>query len=129
MTEGWNMPNLQEVFNRIKETKRKAKEIKRMYKDELEASSEYREVLEKLEVLKARKKQIEIQTKEASSGEFAKLDAYKMHVKTDNELLSDLAFNSLVAGETVKVTDEAEQEYEPVFTVRFKKAHLVRKEN
>lgn len=120
------MPDIQSVFNRIKETKRKAKEIKRMYKDSLEQNQQYRETLEKLEVLKAKKKQIEIETKEASSGEFAKLDAYNMHVKTDNELLSDLAFNSLVAGETVSVKDESDQEYEPVFTVRFKKAHLVR---
>ncbi len=122
------MPNIQEVFNRIKETKRKAKEINRMYKDELETNGEYRELLEKLELLKAKKKQIEEQTKQMSAGEFAKLDAYKMHVKTDSELLSDLAFNSLVAGETVAVKDENEEDYEPIFTVRFKKAHLVQKE-
>lgn len=123
------MPNVQEVFNRIKETKRKAKEIKRMYKDSLESSMEYRDVLDKLEALKARKKQIETQVKEESSGEFAKLDAYKMHVKTDNELLSDLALNTLMSGETVEVKDENDEAYEPVFTVRFKKAHLVQKHN
>lgn len=122
------MPNVQEVFNRIKDTKRKAKEIKRMYKDSLEASFEYREVLEKLEAIKARKKQLELQIQEESAGEFAKLDAYKMHIKTDNELLSDLALNSLVAGEAVEVKDENEEAYEPVFTVRFKKAHLIQKE-
>ncbi len=122
------MANVQEVFNRIKDTKRKAKEIKRMYKDSLEASFEYREVLEKLEALKARKKQLETQIKEESAGEFAKLDAYKMHIKNDNELLSDIALNTLMAGETVQVKDENDEEYEPVFTVRFKKAHLVQKE-
>lgn len=122
------MANVQEVFNRIKDTKRKAKEIKRMYKDSLEASFEYREVLEKLEALKARKKQLETQIKEESAGEFAKLDAYKMHIKNDNELLSDIALNTLMAGETVQVKDENDDEYEPVFTVRFKKAHLVQKE-
>lgn len=122
------MSNVQEVFNRIKDTKRKAKEIKRMYKDSLEASFEYREVLEKLEALKARKKQLETQIKEESAGEFAKLDAYKMHIKNDNELLSDIALNTLMAGETVQVKDENDEEYEPVFTVRFKKAHLVQKE-
>ena len=122
------MANVQEVFNRIKETKRKAKEIKRMYKDSLEASFEYREVLEKLETLKARKKQLETQIKEESAGEFAKLDAYKMHIKSDNELLSDIALNTLMSGETVQVKDENDEEYEPVFSVRFKKAHLVQKE-
>jgi DNA polymerase III delta prime subunit len=122
------MPNVQEVFDRIKDTKRKAKEIKRMYKDALESSGEYRDVLDKLETLKARKKQIETQVKEASLGEFKKLDAYKMHVKTDNELLSDLALNSLTSGETVVVKDENGEAYEPVFTVRFKKGRLVQQQ-
>ncbi len=122
------MADIQSVFNRIKETKRKAKEIKRMYKDALESSFEYREVLEKLENIKARKKQLETQIKEESAGEFAKLDAYKMHIKTDNELLSDLAMNTLMAGETVTVKDENEEAYEPIFSVRFKKAGLVQKE-
>lgn len=117
------MQNVQEVFNRIKETKRKAKEVKQMYKDALESSHEYTDILEKLEVLKARKKQIESQVKEEQAADFKKLDAYKMHVKTDTELLSDLALNSLIKGESVSVTDEHEQAYEPVFTVRFKKAN------
>jgi hypothetical protein len=123
------MPDIQEVFNRIKETKRKAKEVKQMYEDELETSAEYRDIVEKLEVLKARKKQIEQQIKDSQSGEFKKLDAYKMHVKNDTELLSDLVLNDLIKGQTVAVKDEQEQEYEPVFSVRFKKATVMQKES
>ncbi len=119
------MATVQEVFNRIKETKRKVKEVKQMYKDELETSAEYRDVVEKFEIFKAKKKEIEQQVKQNQEGEFRKLDAYKMHVKTDTELLSDLAFNSLIKGETVSVKDEHEQDYEPVFTVRFKKANQI----
>lgn len=119
------MATVQDIFNRIKETKRKAKEVSQMYKDELETSAEYRDVSEKLEMLKARKKEIEMQVKNAQEAEFRKLDAYKMHVKNDTELLSDLAFNTLLKGETVVVKDEHEQDYEPVFTVRFKKANII----
>lgn len=122
------MPDVQEVFNRIKETKRKAREVKQMYKDELESSAEYRDVIEKLEILKARKKEIEEYTKAQQEGEFRKLDAYKMHVKTDSELLSDLALNTLMKGETVNVKDENDQDYEPVFTVRFKKATIIQQQ-
>lgn len=118
---------IQEVFNRIKETKQKAKEIKVMYKDALEGTHEYKEICEKLEVLKAKKKQIENSTKEESGGEFKKLDAYKMHIKTDNELLSDLAINNLIEGKVVRLKDEHDQEYEPVFAVRFKKANVAGK--
>lgn len=116
------MSNLQEVFNRIQETKNKAKEIRKMYKDSLNGSHEYQEILEKLESLKARKKQIETELKEDSMNDFRKLDAYKMHLKTDLEMLSDLALNQFVSGETVEVKDENDQKYEPVFSVRFKKA-------
>ncbi len=116
------MQDLQEVFNRIRETKQKAKEIKQMYKDALNSSQEYNDILEKLDNLKIRKKQIETDLKEDSSNDFKQLDAYRMHVKTDNELLSDLAINKLMAGETIEIKDGEDQRYEPQFSVRFKKA-------
>lgn len=116
------MNDLQEVFNRIRETKSKQKEIRQMYKDELAASHEYQEILDKLETLKARKKQIETELKNDNTNNFKQLDAYKMHVKTDMEVLSDLALNKLMAGETVEVKDQDDQKYEPLFSVRFKKA-------
>ncbi len=116
------MNDLQEVFNRIRETRNKAKEIRKIYKDSLIAHQEYQEVVEKLDNLKLRKKQIELEIKTDQQAEFQKLDAYKMHVKNDIEMLSDLALNKLVSGETVEVVDEAGDKYEPLFTVKFKKA-------
>ncbi len=116
------MNDLQEVFNRIRETRNKAKEIRKIYKDSLIANQEYQEIVEKLDALKMRKKQIETETKNDQMADFQKLDAYKMHVKNDIEMLSDLALNKLVSGETVEVTDEAGDKYEPLFTVKFKKA-------
>jgi len=115
------MQDIQEVFNRIKETKQKQKELRKMYKDSLGASSEYKDILEKLENLKIRKKQIETELKEDTMNDFKQMDAYRMHVKTDNELLSDLAINKLMAGETIEITDGEDNRYEPTFSVRFKK--------
>ncbi len=43
------MNDLQEVFNRIRETRNKAKEIRKMYKDSLIAHQEYQQVAEKLD--------------------------------------------------------------------------------
>ena len=116
------MNDLQEVFNRIRETRNKAKEIRKIYKDSLVSNQEYQEIVEKLDALKMRKKQIETETKNDQMADFRKLDAYKMHVKNDTEMLSDLALNKLMSGETVEVTDEAGGKYEPLFTVKFKKA-------
>jgi hypothetical protein len=116
------MNDLQEIFNRIRETRNKAKEIRKMYKDSLIAHQEYQKIIEKIDNLKLRKKQIEMEIREDQMVDFQKLDAYKMHVKNDEELLSDLALNKLVTGETVEVVDEAGDKYEPLFTVKFKKA-------
>jgi len=115
------MNDLQEVFNRIRETKSKAKEIKKAFKDELLSNQEYVSIIEKLDAFKMRKKQIEHDTMEAGVADFQKLDAYKVHIKNDKEMLSDLALNKLVSGETVEVVDETNDKYEPLFAVNFKK--------
>lgn len=116
------MQDLQAVFNRIRETKQKQKELRKMYKDALSASAEYKDILEKLENLKIKKKQIETEVKEDTLNDFKQMDAYRMHVKTDMELLSDLAINKLMSGETVEIKDAEDNRYEPQFSVRFKKA-------
>ncbi|HMQ01663.1 MAG TPA: hypothetical protein PKD79_01170 [Candidatus Doudnabacteria bacterium] len=116
------MNELKTVFERIKQTKQKQKEIRTQYKDVLAQNVEYQQLLEKLDALKARKKEIETVAKAELEGEFQKLDAYRMHIQNDQELMSDLAINQLMAGETVELVDENDQKYEPIFTVRFKKA-------
>jgi len=116
------MSNLQEIFIRIQETKNKTRQVRKMYRDALDSSGEYQEILKKTEALKMRKKQIETALKEDSLNDFKKLDAYKMHIKTDMEMLSDVALNDLMAGKTVEVVDEHNQKYEPLFSVKFKKA-------
>ncbi len=116
------MQDIKEIFDRIRETKLKQKELRKMYKDELESSGEYQNLLEKIDQLKLRKKQIETDIKDNNAGNFKALDAYKMYVKTDMELLSDVAFNKLVSGETVEIVDGDNNRYQPVFSVRFKKA-------
>ncbi len=119
--------DLQDIFNRIHVSKREQKEIKAMYRDTLESSAEYKDIAEKIEQLKARKKEIEQQAKNDLGKDYEKIDLLKLHIKQDNELLSDLALNKLLAGEQIVIKDEADQAYEPVFTVRFKKGSIVQK--
>lgn len=115
------MADIQEIFNRILETKKKQKDIKSAYRDALAASEEYKTIIDKMTELRARKKQIENSTKQDFSGEFQKLDDYKIDLESDNTMLSDAAFSKLVKGETVAVIDEYNNNYEPLFTVKFKK--------
>ncbi|MFA6547516.1 MAG: hypothetical protein WCT11_01055 [Candidatus Magasanikbacteria bacterium] len=115
------MADIQEIFNRILETKKKQKDIKSAYRDALASSEEYKTIEDKLKDLRARKKQIENSIKQDFSGEFQKLDDFKVDLESDNTMLSDAAFSKLVKGETVAVIDEYNNNYEPLFTVKFKK--------
>jgi hypothetical protein len=115
------MANIQEIFNRIQENKREKRGYMDMYKDALDSSKEYKEILEKLKELKAQKKEIELRTQEEMGNDYTKIDILSLDMKHDQEMLSDVALNTLIKGEPVKVVDKDQKEYEPVFTVRFRK--------
>jgi len=116
------MQDIQEIFNRIQEVKKKQKEIKSTYKEALASSAEYVDLCGKMKNLRERKKQIENSVKQDFSSEFTKIEDYSIDIESDNTLLSDAALSKLMKGETVSVTDEYNNNYEPLFTVKFKKA-------
>lgn len=115
------MQDIQEIFNRIQEIKKKQKDIRSAYKDALATSQEYKELDDKIKALRMRKKQIETATKANFSGEFTKLEDFAIDLESDNTMLSDAALSKLMKGETVEVKDEYDQTYEPQFSVKFKK--------
>jgi cobalamin biosynthesis protein CobT len=115
------MRSLQEVFDRVEETKTEQRNIKQMYKDALDSSREYQDILDKIKKLKIQKKEIEDGAQADLGKEWEKLDLLKLHIREDKEMLADLAVSALIKGEPVKVEDKNKHEYEPVFSVRFKK--------
>ena len=113
---------LADVFKRIQSNKKDASEIKKIYKDVLSVTGEYQEVLENIEVLKLRKKKIEAGVQADYKEEFDRLEGLKLNISSDSQLLSDIALTELVAGDTVvNIIDENKVEYEPSFSVKFKK--------
>ncbi len=117
------MKDLQEVWSRLQKTKQKQKEIRTSYKDALAGSADYVKAVEDLKTLREKKKQIEIDVRRDFSSEFNQLETLRADAETDQELLSDIALNTFVKGETVRVTDEYENNYEPIFLVKFKKVY------
>ena len=115
------MQNIQEIFNRIQVNKKKQKDIRTAYKDALASSLEYQELTEKLKTMREKKKQIEQTTKEQFSSEFIKLDDLKIDIESDQEMLNDIALSKVMKGESIAITDEYDNEYEPLFSVKFKK--------
>jgi predicted nuclease with TOPRIM domain len=116
------MSNIQEVFDRIQKTKKEQKEIRNMYRDALSHSGRYQENIEKLKKLKEEKKMLENEIKLEMRAEFDKMEILKNELQNDIMLLSDAALSRLMEGKVVEVTDQNEQKYEPIFTVRFKKS-------
>ena len=116
------MQDLQEIFSRIQVTKKQAKDIRSAYKDALAGSGEYVEIIEKIKTLRERKKQIENTIKNDFSGEFTKLEDFKVDLESDNTMLADAAITKMMKGEKVEVVDEYNNTYEPEFKVKFKKS-------
>lgn len=115
------MPNIQDIFARLQEAKRKQRAIKVAYKDALETSVPYQQALTKYQDARSAKKQIEQSIKAEFRSEWDEIERLQRDAKTDTELLSDAALNQLVRGEVIRVTDDDAREYEPVFSVRFQK--------
>lgn len=115
------MIEAQEVFNRIKDKQREQKILRETYRNLQTNSTAYQEVIEELKILKDKKKKIEDGFKAEMKTELAQLDGLKSDIASDREMLSDIALTQLIKGEKVGVTDEYNNKYEPMFTVRFKK--------
>lgn len=113
------MKKLQEVFNEIQDKKREQREINKFIRDALASSSEYQDIKSKLESLRTRKKQLE---GSARAPYDEKLDLIKLNLRDLMQNLSDIALNNLMKGERVEIMDTDKGKFEPVFSVRFKKA-------
>lgn len=115
------MPSLEEVHGRLRAKAREKSELQKAFKDELASHPRYQQVVEQFKALKEEKKSIENQTWAASSADAQKLDLLTLDIKSDREMLSDLALNLYVKGQTVEILDERQVRWIPKFSVSFKK--------
>jgi len=112
---------LPDVFKRLQDKKKEQRDLRAMYRDALSVNGQYKEISEELEALKLKKKKIEAGVQAELKEEFDKLEGLKLNIAGDAQVLSDLAVGQLARGEAIKIVDENNIEYEPVFTVRFAK--------
>lgn len=111
--------SLQEVHSRLKEKKAKRRDMNKMQQDELSVHARYQELCEEMTKLREEKKSIENELRNAADAQ--ELEALKIDIKTDHELLADIALNLYIANEPVEIVDEYNARWVPVFTVRFTK--------
>ena len=115
------MRDIQEVYNELQETKKGQKDIKREYKDALVNANEYEETVEKLKELREKKKQIESITQDRLGARWDELERLKAKTDELSQMLTDIAMSELMAGKTIALKDEYDNNYEPVYKITFKK--------
>jgi len=115
------MQDLQEIFNRINENKKKLKDLSSSYKDALRNSQEYMDITDELKTVREKKKRTETAIKDQFAAEITQMEDLKIDIASDQEMLSDISMTMFMKGEQVKVTDEFDNEFEPIFRVTFKK--------
>ena len=116
------MRSIQETFDRIREIRKEQKELKEMYKDALVQADKYEEIVEQIKELREEKKQVEARIQAEMGKAYEKLEDLKHEMESEKEMMNDIAISTLMKGETVMVTDEYQNSYEPQYSVKFKKA-------
>ncbi len=114
------MQSLHEIYTRLKLKKAERKDLKTSFQDALRTHDRYQELIEEITKLKAEKKSIEneILSREMDK---AKLEELNLDIKTDHELISDIALTMYVSGEPVEIVDDFNTKWVPAFKVTFKK--------
>ncbi|MDP2692989.1 MAG: hypothetical protein Q8O88_05110 [bacterium] len=113
--------NIQDIFMRIQEKKAEMKDLKSVCKQIQDNSGEYMEIEENLKTLREKRKSVLGTILSQCSGEVTKIEDLKIDIESDQEMLNDMAMLSYTKGETIEIKDKYDNEYEPIFSVKFKK--------
>jgi hypothetical protein len=117
------MPQLEEVYARLNESKSRAREIKNMMRDELTHSERYKEIKDEIKTLREEAKSIENEVSGGMQKDMEELDGLKSEIQADTELLADIALNMYVNQQTVEIVDENDVKWAPQFKVNFKRSN------
>lgn len=112
---------LQMKFQELRDLKKERKDLKAMYKDALIQVDGYEEIAEEIKGLREKKKNIELKVQEEMGRSWERIEELNDEIKTQKTMLDDEAINTLMSGHTVEVKDEFDNEYEPEWSVKFKK--------
>lgn len=119
---------LQLVFNEADKKRNRLRELKAMIKEQIEGKQEYQEIKETGDALKARKKNLIAVVNADNKTECDEIDSLKLDLKSQKQLISDVAISDYVSGKEVRVTDSYGRILEPVFSVKFVKTGNIEEE-
>lgn len=114
------MKDIKQVFEQIQQHKKEHRDLNLAVKDSLRNTPEYHDLTDQIDRLKVKRAKIE---QSAMDDVIHKIDLLKANIKDGVQLMSDIALSTLMKGEEVKLVDDKDNEYEPIFSVRFKKTN------
>lgn len=115
------MPDLKEIHARIRAKKDEKRKVNVIFKDVMDQSKPYQDVLDEMKKLKVKKTQIETELRSDFGKEMEQLERLAIDLKSDEVLLTDLSLTMLMKGQSLDLTDENDVKYEPIFRITFKK--------
>ncbi|MFA4954459.1 MAG: hypothetical protein WC641_04055 [Patescibacteria group bacterium] len=115
------MPDIQDIFNRLQAKKKEKKKIHSAVRDALLTSKPYQDLVEELRRVREKKRGLEDQIKAQFASEMSEMEKIESDVKSDNQLVCDMALTKIMRGESIELQDENDTKYLPVLTVKFQK--------
>lgn len=113
------MRDIKELFEKIQEHRREQRELNSSIKDSLRNMPEYQDLSDQISRLQLKRAQLE---NAASEHVASKVDLLKLNIKEGMQTISDIALTTLMKGQSIKLKDSKNNEYDPIFSVRFKKS-------
>lgn len=114
--------DVQSLFRHIQEMQRERRSIRKEYQDVLGQETEYQAIIEEIKRLRERKQQIETKARESMGRRFQEFEDLGEEISSEQEMMSDVAMTTLMDGKSIEVVDEFDNKYDPIFSVKFKKA-------
>jgi hypothetical protein len=115
------MSRIQQVYQSMQEKKQELKELNQMFKDEISSDKRHKAIVDEMTKLRNEKRGIEQDMKGNNLKDYQRQEDLKLDIKSDKELLADLALNMYIAEENVEIVDAHNQRWVPEFSVRFRK--------
>jgi hypothetical protein len=116
------MPTQLSLFlDNVQTATKKCSEIKKAFRSAFEDSTAHKEAKEAYTQARAKLKQIEQAILSDYSGEIDKLEALKEELNTEKDNMTAEALQQFAKGESLTIKDKNGVEYEPIFSVKFKK--------
>lgn len=115
------MKQLQLIYDEVIEKSEEVRSFNREVKRELDGNVEYRSLGDDIRDIKEKRALIRLSVLEKFGIQTERIGEVISQIKDEKQKMTDVAMTNLMKGLTVLVKDKYEDEYEPVWSVKFKK--------